>query len=257
MVQENWEKAVEKFVSKWKKKKDVIGIIICGSYITGNPTKHSDIDTIILTSKNCKWREKGNEYIDGFLFEYFANPFEQNIKYLREEHLQRKRILSHMLITGKVVFDKNEDAKKLIQKAKEYEGKKFKTCSNTTKEMSKYIIWDMKDNLEEIYNSKGEEFYMVYYVHLERLFQKYCEYLRYEKMPVHKSKRFLTDKKDFIKYKLKDFPDEEFVKLFIRAIKLKNKKDMMKNYEVITKHVLEKMSGFKIHGWRFRTPIDV
>ena len=67
---ENWEKAVDKFIKKWKSKKEVIGALVCGSYVTGNPTKHSDIDIHIILDNKCNWRMRGDEYVDGFLMEY-------------------------------------------------------------------------------------------------------------------------------------------------------------------------------------------
>ena len=42
----------------------VIGIILSGSYATGNYTDNSDIDVHIVTS-NVNWKERGNKIIDG------------------------------------------------------------------------------------------------------------------------------------------------------------------------------------------------
>ena len=55
----DWEKALNKFLKPWKKRKDVIGFLVCGSYITGNPTNRSDVDLHIITSEENDWRERG------------------------------------------------------------------------------------------------------------------------------------------------------------------------------------------------------
>lgn len=52
----NWERALSKFLIEWEKKKEVIGVMICGSFVTGNPSQHSDIDVHILLSDNVNWR---------------------------------------------------------------------------------------------------------------------------------------------------------------------------------------------------------
>lgn len=44
----NWREKLEKFLNDFKYKDDVIGVLACGSYITGKPTSHSDLDVLFL-----------------------------------------------------------------------------------------------------------------------------------------------------------------------------------------------------------------
>ena len=48
---EKWEIALQKFLKNWKKKKEVIGAIACGSYVLGNPSKKSDVNKISNVEK--------------------------------------------------------------------------------------------------------------------------------------------------------------------------------------------------------------
>lgn len=256
MEKERWEIALEKFVSKWKNKKEVVGAIVCGSYVTGNPSKHSDIDIHLILDKKVKWRERGNEIIDGILIEYFANPLSQHIKYFEDDFKSRRKINIHMFTTGRILFDKNGDLKKIIEIAKDWDKKKFDKPKKIPIEISKYFIWDMRDNLEEVYESNNEEFYFVYYNFLNDLFESYSKYLRFDGVNVNKIRRFLTDNKDKTKYKMPDFPDSNFVSMFVDAIKLKDKKEMMGSYHKLTDYVLNKMSGFNIDGWKIRSPVE-
>ena len=80
---ENWEKVTNKFLETWLKKDYVVGAFVCGSYVTGRPTKHLDIDLRIIMKDDINWRERGNKIIDGFLIEYFANPIRQEFKMLK------------------------------------------------------------------------------------------------------------------------------------------------------------------------------
>jgi len=100
------EIALQKFLSKRENKKEVIGALVCGSYITGNPSKHSDIDLHIILKKDTKRRERGNEYVDGILIEYFANPVSSLTKYFESDYKANKKITIHMIASGKVLFDK-------------------------------------------------------------------------------------------------------------------------------------------------------
>ena len=44
----NWEEKLSKFLDDFAYKDDVVGVLVCGSYITGNPSNHSDLDVHII-----------------------------------------------------------------------------------------------------------------------------------------------------------------------------------------------------------------
>ncbi|WP_231630083.1 nucleotidyltransferase domain-containing protein [Lysinibacillus sp. ZYM-1] len=71
---DNWKIALETLLKDWQGRDDVVGTLVCGSYVTGKPSKRSDIDVHIVLENDVTWRERGNQIIDGFLIEYFANP---------------------------------------------------------------------------------------------------------------------------------------------------------------------------------------
>ena len=71
---EPWERALTVFLEEWKNREDVIGAIVCGSYVTGNPSLHSDIDVHIILSDKVNWRTRGNVVVNNYLIEYFVNP---------------------------------------------------------------------------------------------------------------------------------------------------------------------------------------
>jgi hypothetical protein len=84
---------------------------------------------------------------------------------------------AHMFCTGKILFDKTGELKKLIQDSKKYLTKKFPKRNKIQIELAKYHIWDMCDNLEEIFEAKGEEFLFVSYNFLNMLFEAYAKFL--------------------------------------------------------------------------------
>lgn len=249
----SWEFAVDKFLAKWKRRKDVIGAIVCGSYVTGTPSKHSDIDLHIILSDDVSSRERGNEVVDGFLIEYFANPIRKHYEYSAEDFKERRKINSHMFMTGRVLFDKTGALKKFIEFAKKDFSKKYSSLSMVSLELSKYALWDMCDNLEEVFSSGAKDFVFVYHNFLHDLFKYYSAYLRFDFFPAYQVLRFLTNAKDKQKYSIRDFPDKKFEMLFVFAIKLQDKSLMMKTYKELTEHVLDKMGGFNIDGWRIKS----
>lgn len=255
MMKQPYELAVAKFLENWEHRKDVVGAVICGSYVTGNPSKHSDIDLQILLDKKLKWRERGNKIVDGFLIEYFANPLPQNLKYFEDDFNSRRKVNIHMLTTGKVILDKSGDVKRLISKAKEWDKKKFEKSNNVIIELNKYALWDMQDNLEEIYDSNGDEFYFTYYNFLNTVFEIYSKFLGFYSIHVNKLRRFLVDDKDQKKYKIPKFPDRKFVKIYVDAMNLKNKTKMLSEFKKISSYVSNKMGGFNIDGWKLKSEV--
>jgi predicted nucleotidyltransferase len=234
MDSDEWRRALSKFIAPWKKRKDVVGALVCGSYVTGSPSRHSDIDVQILLDGKVKWRERGNRIVDGFLIEYFANPLPQNFKYYERDYLRdRDRTNVHMFLTGEVLFDKNGDMKALIQAAKKWEKKRFNKLDNGGLQRAKYSVWDHKDNLEEVFERGSDDFYFVYYGYLRDLLEIYAQFLAYPRIKTEKALRFLSSAKDRAKYRLEDFPDKRFGGLFMKAVLLKDRRKMMSEYRSI------------------------
>ena len=220
--------------------------------VTGNPSRHSDIDLQIILEPGAKWRERGNKIIHGFLIEYFANPPEKVREYFREEWKDRKQYTVHMLATGKILFG-NSAVRKLVREAKRWLARPFKKMGKFEVESSKYHIWDLHDNLEEVYESKRPDFDFVYFNSLYQVFEIYAKYLRYPSAAIHKVYLFLTSKTHQKKYMVPEFPDKKFTDLFLRAISERSRKKKMELFRQIVKHVHRKMGGFQLDGWKLRS----
>lgn len=253
-MQDKWKVALEKFLKKWENKKEVTWILVCGSYVTGNPSKHSDIDIHILLDSKTTRRERGNEIIDGFLIEYFANSTKRHHQYLEEDLKSRHKINAHMFCTGEILLDKTGELKRLVQYSQKYLKKKNPKLNKMQIEIAKYHIWDMCDNLEEVFDSNTEEFYLVFYNFLNKLFETYAQFLQFDTVPIDKLRRFLVNEQDKKKYLVSDFPDKKFTKMIVSAINIKDKTKMMEEFKTITKYTLKKMGGFNIDGWKIKSP---
>ena len=53
----NWEEKLNKFLDEFEHIDDVIGVLVCGSYITGNPSTHSDLDVHIILDEKVDYRK--------------------------------------------------------------------------------------------------------------------------------------------------------------------------------------------------------
>ncbi len=178
----NWRLAVDKFLQDWKDKDEVIAVLACGSYVTGNPTKHSDIDLHLILSKEVSWKERGNKVVDGFLIEYFANPAKEIESYFKEDYGDHNYSSPTMFLTGEIIWDKEGVIEELVTLARSYRDKKFPVVEPLALEMMKYNLWDHLDNLQNSYQEDKPDFYHVYYVELNNIYDVYTKYLRYPRV---------------------------------------------------------------------------
>ena len=67
------KEALEKFVDHWKKREEIEGILLSGSYAVGLENKNSDVDIRLVLNPNQTRGIKGLQDIDGFSFSYLGS----------------------------------------------------------------------------------------------------------------------------------------------------------------------------------------
>lgn len=251
---EPWAAAAYTFLEEWKAKGNVIGALVCGSYVTGNPTPHSDIDLHIILSEDTDWRERGNRVVAGFVIEYFANPPRQFAEYFKEDYESNDRSAVVQILTGWVLFDTQGAIEQLKLEAREWLKKPFAKPSDTAVELSKYTLWDILDNLQDAWEQKTPDFAYIYHNTICLTTRIYCQFLGQPVIGFGKQYRCLSHSDVAArKYLMDPFPDERFVDLFIRATTETDQTRMLPLAEEMTDHVWQAMGGFEIDGWRFRS----
>ncbi|MGE7929082.1 nucleotidyltransferase domain-containing protein [Lysinibacillus xylanilyticus] len=253
---EEWKMALEEFLKDWKNRNDVVGALVCGSYITGNPSRRSDIDVHIILSDDVDWRERGNRIINGFLIEYFANPSHQIHKYFQGDFQNQRTMSMVQIITGKILFDNTGILNELKIEAEHWLNNEYDELNKTVLEIKKYILWDSLDNLKDCFEQKRVDFAFVYFNSLAKLFSEYCQFLRLESIPYNQVHSYLVDPVYVKKYLKSVFPDSIFKEMFLKALQEADKQKMMETYEDLVNHVFNQMGGFKIDGWKIKSPVE-
>jgi hypothetical protein len=253
---EKWEIALNKFLENWRTNPEVVGCLVCGSFITGNPSNHSDIDIHLILSDEIEWRERGNKIIDGLLIEYFANPPKQIIKYFESDKAKNSTMSLVQFLTGRILFEKDNIISELKSKAKEYFDADFKEMNPTVIELTKYSLWDMEDNLRDLYESNAQDFVFSYHNALKELFEKYLKFLKLPVGHYYKYLAYLNSETSRKKYLLDEFTDNEFGKIYMMALVTEEKTKMMEYYTRLTEHILKKMGGFNVNGWKMKSNIE-
>ncbi|WP_456274481.1 nucleotidyltransferase domain-containing protein [Bacillus sp. AK031] len=252
----DWRKALDVFLKEWKNVKELSGVLVCGSYVTGNPSKRSDIDVHLVLKNGTKWRERGNRVVNGFLVEYFCNPPEQIRKYFKEDYNDRGTHAAVQFVTGEILRDGEGTIADLKKEAENWLAKPFEEISETSVEFIKYSIWDSLDNLKDLHENNREDFCFVYHNSLKALFDQYCQFLGIEAIPYYQIGSYLKEPVYLQKYLKPPFPDEEFALAFIQSVDASEKDDMVQNFAKLCHHVLNRMGGFSIDGWKMRSPIE-
>ena len=251
---QDWEQALKKFTDTWEGHEEVTGFIVCGSYITGNPTEHSDIDIHIILDDSVDWRKRGNQIVDGYLIEYFANSPDQIREYFREDYEGNRMHCQTQFVTGRILLDHDGTVAQLKREAEEWLGKQFKPLDETAFEILKYMLWDTLDNLRDLHERESKSFTYAYHDALRQALSFYSRYLRVEIPSTTHVHEYLTDMETRGKYLQPEFPDSVFSNLFTRAITATSPPEMMNCFKEITQHVFNKIGGFTIDGWSIRTP---
>ena len=234
-----WEKALNKFIAQYKNNKDVLAILLVGSYAVGNENKYSDIAVYLILDDKAKYRMRGNKLIDGYLIEYFINPYHKVIEYLQEDQKKHRCAMANMLLNCRVIEDKDNIIPELQKKAKYYnELKKDKDL------MKYYACWCAYDE----YKAAPYHHQMPYYICLKYLIEAYLYHHGYPLLPELKLEKIFKDDKYRQKYNLNHFPNNKFNKLVINCFNKPNKVNLNKLYEFVIKDGKFDINNFKIYN---------
>lgn len=233
-----WKLALNEFIQKYLKNKDVEAILLVGSYAVNNQNKYSDIDVYMILNDNVDYRERGNELVDNYLIEYFINPIHKVREYLNEDKRGHGGAMANMLLKGKVLFDRNnivpilrEEAKAAKDKAPEKDLMKYYAC------------WHAFDEyLAAAYHNE-----LQYYLCLKYLVDCYLANNGYCALPEQKIEKFFKDAEYREKYDIGEFPNNEFNNLVIKCFDYPNRHNLQNLYNFVIKY-----GKFDINNFVFR-----
>jgi len=190
---EKWEQALDRFLADWRSRHDVVGVLVCGSYVTGGPSKRSDVDVCIILSEGVEWRERGDRVVDGYLIEYFANPANQIRSYFRSDHRRGRTNNATQYATGRILLDRGGEAARLKEEAREWLKTPLSKMDPGGVSYAKYGLWDSLDNLQDACEAGSLSFYAAYYDCVIATAQEYSRFLGYPAPPAHRIHELLTN----------------------------------------------------------------
>lgn len=252
----NWKDKLNVFLSEFEHINDVVGILVCGSYITGNPSNHSDLDVHIILDNSVDYRERGNRIIDGLLIEYFANPPKQIIKYFNDDINDIDLMSQTQFATGKIILDKTGDVKALKEKALTMIDCFYKNENIFMSESTKYFFWDMLDDLQDAYENNKPDFDFLYFNLLNKMISSYIKCLN-RPYALKTILGNITDSKVREKYLLRELPDTEVNELIVKCIQAVTKDAKMMLYQTLANEILNKFGGFDVNKYKLKSDVSI
>lgn len=255
-LESTWPRKLQAFLRPWRKRRQLSGILVCGSYITGNPSPRSDLDVHLVLAEGTKWRERGNCIVDGLLIEYFANPPEQVREYFRSDHAAGARQAAVQFATGEIVSDRDGSIATLKREAARWLKKPLPRKAGAARELARYALWDNLDNFSDLVESASPAAAHCYHLYLRDAYLFFCAQLGYPRQGAHQIAGILSDASKRKKYLLPEFPDRIFARRLQRALSQESPKGQLKALREITSYIQAKCGGFEIDGWRLRSSVS-
>jgi hypothetical protein len=251
----DWQRALHEFIAPYRAQRDVIGALVCGSYVTGAPSSRSDIDVAIVLAPRVKHRERGNRIVGGYLMEYFANPPAQFRAYFTREHAQNRTGTATMFATGRVLFDRTGAVKALREQARRWLARPFARPKRAEIAAERYFFWDLIDNLRDLDERGDAGFTHAYFHHVHDVYAFYARCLQVPVLPARQLYAYLTDATARKKYLLAPFPDRRFTALLLKALRAREQRAQRRAVEALADYATARLGGFEIDGFRLRTPV--
>jgi predicted nucleotidyltransferase len=116
MYQQKKQEILREIVEKYKKRPGVLGVAVFGSYVRGNFDEHSDIDVYVLQERPPRYARE-SWMLGGVRIDATIDGRKEAYRSLKGENRSVRRIFSHMLAYGKILYVKKGFLKELQELA--------------------------------------------------------------------------------------------------------------------------------------------
>lgn len=212
---------IKKFIDNMKyiENEHVLGVFFYGSFQTGYNNKNSDIDLhVIFDNSDQEHLIRGNQYIDGIRIEYFEKPLDDLYLSIDNDYQNQNNALLSIIGTSEIIFDKNNELKKL----QEYALEKFKNpLPSIDEETAKEQVSIINNRMEKLRKSLEDDspyFFHLYHLTLEKIRKFYHRLKGLPELQTSKVFRVYTDENYRKSFYKENIPEEEFVLMYLDAI---------------------------------------
>ena len=193
---EEIELIINKFIEEegYKDNKHVLGVIFCGSYLTGLYREGSDIDLqIIFDDNDPNHMIRGNDNIDGIRIEYFEKPLADHYAQIEDNLEKQDNAIMSIIGKGKIIYDTDNKLKELQGTVLEKYSKELPKIPD--EKLSEDML-EMEEKFQELEHLKTENndyFYQLYYLIIEKIVRLYHNINNIPRIELSKGFKIYTD----------------------------------------------------------------
>lgn len=232
-------KIITKFLSKYNSN-EIEGILLYGSAVSGKMDDKSDIDLLIATNTHLYEDVVGCTLIDNTKVEYFIhnidNLYELALKQIEKNDPSRLT----KFITSKIIYDKNGNFTKEIDKIRKLYDLPIKKERNLK---NKKTIFHIKNRIDDLHSLiETDTFFILYFDILKKIKVLNTKLNGYIIIPLGKTEKLFKDSnymKEYIKSDIHKVPEEEFKRCYLECLKIKEKKSMIEDIEKLFNYVIK------------------
>lgn len=250
---EKWKIALKEFLKEYEDDDDVVGALLCGSYANDTYNENSDIDVYLVLKDGTDYYMRGNAESNSYLIEYFMNTKDGIKEFMAKEFNSGKHSTTTMFAYGKIIYDLNGTVKELQDLALDYIDRPFKSITTRKLDENNYHVWNLLDELKVALKEERLDFYKIYYILLNDMYDIYAEYEGLSKLPKTKVYKILTDEEYRKKYHVFKLPEKEFIRLYLKCYEDNKPEIMYKNISNLINYYFEKQGGFNIRTFELKT----
>lgn len=252
-----WRRAVARFLDELPFRREVAGALVCGSFVTGAPTPRSDVDLHLVLAPRVRWRERGDRVIDGIVVEYFANPPRQIRAYFRHDHADGRRNAPTQFASGEILFDdRRGTVRRLVAEAHAWERRPLPAVARSWVELTKYGLHDRLDDLEDAALRGAPDVPFLYDLLVAAAAEAEARFARQPVAGAAKLYRLVTSARVRRKYRAPAPADARHGRLLVAALRERDPRRMPDRARALVGHLLERMGGFRLDGWRLRSGLS-
>lgn len=223
-------------VKQYKPDKNVLGILLFGSAARNKFDQYSDVDIYILLNKKGVF-SRNNFIKNGLRVDIILNTIKDAKSYLKEDRNSVRRITSHMLAYGKILFQREKNLEKIQTIAKSNLKLKTKYKKDEIL-MHKYSIDDFwgevqRDIKNKDYLAFGIDSHLLISNIMELFLKLNGEFLRQP-----------NEMREVLKRLDRKFSD--MIENFYKTNNIKNKKQVLSN---LVKYIYTKSKGPLPQRW--------
>ena len=219
MIPVNVQKTIDMYTAELKTNSNVLGVLLVGSYATGQFTDTSDIDVKIILRPFVNKRCKGIKILNGYHISYTAYSVMEAYDFFYTQLRTYSKFQARMLSQGIILYDATGEMKHLQDEALLVMQLAFISQPKTMLQLEAYNLWKYKDALLreilKVFTMKE------YYVFLDKSLILYAKLLGFEcifQYPFFKMDAFISDAEFRKRYAIPTFPDEAFLNMYQHGI---------------------------------------